>query len=57
LPVFRGTAEERLREALAEDPTQGRAWAAIAVGPEPMIQGLQALATREKALRDVLLNM
>ncbi len=62
LPVFHGTAEARLRAALGpmrEDgaPADGLAWAAIAVGPEPLVQGLHALAREHKALRHVLLNV
>lgn len=62
LPVFHGTAEARLRAALGpmrEDgaPEDGRAWAAIAVGPDPLVQGLHALAREHKALRHVLLNV
>lgn len=62
LPVFHGSAEARLRAALGPlradgAPEDGSAWAAIAVGPEPLVQGLHALAREHKALRHVLLNI
>jgi NAD(P)H-flavin reductase len=62
LPVFHGTAESRLRRALGPmgsdgAPEDGVAWAAIAVGPDALVQGLHALAREHKALRHVLLNV